>query len=303
MRKSTTSTSRIKNKHKAEREAFAASLFGGLKRREFAMEKKFRNIYKCFPGGKHKALTMSYDDGLMEDARLISIFNEYGIKGTFHLNSGLHENRFPLDEIAEIYAGHEVACHTLTHPTIERCPIEQVAKQILLDRENLEKAVGYPVRGLSYPNGSYSQQIKALLPLLGIRYSRVVGSSENFSLPKDPYEWKATCHHGHRLIELGEQFCGLYKRQYLYLMYVWGHSYEFSRDNSWGLIEDFCKLAGKKEDTWYATNIEIMDYLDACDALRYSADGTFVFNPSFLSVWLEVDGKIIEAKGGEKTEL
>ena len=48
-----------------------------------------RTIYTCFPGGKHKVLTMSYDDGQIHDRRLIEIFNKYGIKGTFHLNSGL----------------------------------------------------------------------------------------------------------------------------------------------------------------------------------------------------------------------
>ncbi len=27
-------------------------------------------VYTCFPGGKHKVLTMSYDDGKLEDRRL-----------------------------------------------------------------------------------------------------------------------------------------------------------------------------------------------------------------------------------------
>ena len=45
-------------------------------------ERKLPTIYTCFPGGKHKVLTMSYDDGKLEDRRLVSIFNKYGIKGT-----------------------------------------------------------------------------------------------------------------------------------------------------------------------------------------------------------------------------
>ena len=45
-------------------------------------------IYQCFPQGKHKALTMSYDDGKEDDRRLVEIFNRYGIRGTFHVNSG-----------------------------------------------------------------------------------------------------------------------------------------------------------------------------------------------------------------------
>mgnify|MGYP000413655474 FL=1 len=115
-------------------------------------ERKLPTIYTCFPGGKHKVLTMSYDDGKLEDRRLVSIFNKYGIKGTFHLNSGLEmDTRIPTSEYQELYKGHEVSCHTLTHPTIARCPMEQVVSQVLDDRKNLEAIMGYPVRGLSYP--------------------------------------------------------------------------------------------------------------------------------------------------------
>ena len=42
-----------------------------------------KTIYICFPGGRHKALTLSYDDGRQEDRRLIGLLNHYGLKGTF----------------------------------------------------------------------------------------------------------------------------------------------------------------------------------------------------------------------------
>ena len=32
-----------------------------------------------------KAVTISYDDGVVFDKKLIDIFNKYGIKGTFNL--------------------------------------------------------------------------------------------------------------------------------------------------------------------------------------------------------------------------
>ena len=56
-------------------------------------------IYTCFPGGKHKVLTMSYDDGRLEDRRLVELFNCYGIRGTFNLNGGLpRPERIPESE-------------------------------------------------------------------------------------------------------------------------------------------------------------------------------------------------------------
>ncbi|MBR0470478.1 MAG: polysaccharide deacetylase family protein [Clostridia bacterium] len=275
------------------------------------MENKrpLKTIYTCFPGGKHKVLTMSYDDGREFDRRLISIFNKYGIKGTFHLNSGLmdvDETRIQLNEVKELYKGHEVSCHTLTHPTIERCPLSQVVQQVIEDRKRLEDACGYPVRGLSYPNGSYSKDIINLLPACGIEYSRVVGSTDDFKFPDNFLEWKSTCHHNHNLMENAQRFADLHKTQYLYMMYVWGHSYEFDYNeggNSFEAIEEFCKFIGGRDDIWYATNIEIVDYMNAAKNLKFTAKGDKVYNPNACSVWLEVDRRHIEVRGGETVEL
>lgn len=262
--------------------------------------------YICFPGGKFKVLTMSYDDGKLEDRRLIEIFNKHGIKGTFHINSGLfaQEIRIKPEEFSTLYNGHEIACHTLTHPTIARCPLSEVIKEIGEDRTNLERIMHHPVQGLSYPNGSYSKEIEALLPGMGIKYSRIVGDSYGFELPDNLYEWKATCHHNHRLLELGEQFASLTKKQYLYMMYVWGHSYEFGRDNNWDVMERFCEMVGNRDDIWYATNIDYVNYMEAAKRLVYAYDSSFVYNPSAMSVWICVNNdNYIEVLGGTQVEL
>lgn len=122
-------------------------------------------IYHCFPKGKYKALTMSYNDGYSEDERLLDIFNRYGVKAIFNLNSGLFQEtynghtRIPKERIAELYKGHEVATHSYTHPTLARCPLVQIAEEILQDRKELEMITGGLVRGLAYPNGSYNGKL------------------------------------------------------------------------------------------------------------------------------------------------
>lgn len=273
-------------------------------------------VYTCFPGGKAKALTMSYDDGKLQDERLVAIFNRYGIKGTFNINYELMRTeqeegkkpqypRLPMDRIKELYKGHEVATHTMTHPTIERCPLVEVAQEILEDRKNLERLTGGLVRGHAYPNGSYSEEIKQLFRQLGIAYGRVVESVPNYALPKDPLEWHPTCHHTDpELMKKAEFFANFQKRQYLKLMYVWGHSYEFDDKDNWDVIEKFCEYMGGREDIWYATNIEIIDYMEAAKNLKFSADNESVYNPSAQSVWLQVDDKkIVEIKGGQFVDL
>ena len=156
-------------------------------------------IYKCFPGGKHKVLTMSYDDGRPEDVRLVALFKKYGIKGTFHLNAGLYDDparlRNPKEQIKELYEGMEIACHTYTHPTIARCPSTEVVKQTITDREALEAIAGYTVRGMSYPNGSYSREVEEAMRVCGIEYARTVWATGKFDMPDNWMCWNPTCHH------------------------------------------------------------------------------------------------------------
>lgn len=269
-------------------------------------------VYTCFPGGLAKALTMSYDDGKVQDKRLLSIFNKYGIKGTFNINYGLMDRpqiagepeRISKTEIHDLYVGHEVATHCLTHPTIARCPLVEVAEEILEDRKGLESLTGQLVRGHAYPNGSYNEEIKALFKQLGIAYGRVVECVADYALPKDPLEWHPTAHHNDpQLMEKAKYFAEFKKSQYLKLMYVWGHSYEFDMKNNWEVIEEFCEYMGGREDIWYATNIEIIDYMEAAKRLQFAADSSIVYNPNAISVWLDVNGTKMEVKGGETLKL
>ena len=263
-------------------------------------------VYTCFPGGKAKALTMSYDDGKVQDRRLIDIFNKYGIKGAFNLNYGQvgERPRMTFEEMEGLYDGHEIATHTMTHPTIERCPLVEVAEELLEDRKGLEKWTGRIIRGHAYPNGSYSEEIKQLYRQLGVAYARVVETVPDFALPKDPLEWHATCHHNDpKLMEYAEFFADFKKSQYLKLMYVWGHSYEFDNNDNWDVIENFCKYMGGRDDIWYATNIEIVDYMADAARLQYTAAGDKVCNPNAQSIWVEVDGRHYEIPAGKTVAL
>ncbi len=269
------------------------------------LEQTLKNSYICFPGGRHKVLTMSYDDGRQEDRRLVELFDRYGIRGTFNLNGGIQgdEKRIPQSEYAALYKNHEIACHTYLHPTIARLPPEQVALEVLRDRLTLERVTGRPVRGLAYPNGSYSRQIMALLPALGIRYARVVPTTGSFAMPEDWYAWAGTCHHNQDLLRRGKDFLALHKTQYLYMMYVWGHSYEFTDYGNWDVMEDFCAMMAGHEDIWYATNIEIAEYMDAAQRLQFTAAGDKVYNPSACTVWVEAGGQKAAVPGGQLVSL
>jgi peptidoglycan/xylan/chitin deacetylase (PgdA/CDA1 family) len=255
-----------------------------------------------YKDGKKHILTMSYDDGPVADRRLVDIFNQYGIRGTFHINSGNLDcpNKIHKDELTALYKNHEVAVHTVSHPNLEKIPLQNAVQEIMQDRQNLEQICGYPVRGMSYPFGAFNEDVLSALKTCGIDYSRTTNSTSNFGNPSNFLTWNPTCHHNTNLIAVAERFLSdfnITRRSNLF--YVWGHSYEFNNDDNWDLIETFCKQVGGHDQVWYATNIEIFDYITAQKNLRLSVDNSLIYNPSAQSVWVNQDGNTIEIKGGE----
>jgi len=273
------------------------------------------NITNLFKGGRKKALTLSYDDGVTQDKRLVSIFNKYALKATFNLNSGIQsENnywinkgktirRMNIEGIEDVYKGHEIAIHSVSHPHLEDLPKEMLITEIFEDRKNLEKIFKYPIRGMAYPYGTYNEKVIEVIENCGIEYSRTVNQHEKFNLPENFLEWHPTCHHTNpRLMEITKSFIENDFRN-MPLLYVWGHSYEFDVDENWELIEEFCEAVSHNNSIWYATNIEIIDYLKALDNLIYSADCGIVHNPTSSSLWISADEKSIKIESGETIKI
>ena len=84
------------------------------------------------------------------------------------------------------------------------------------------------------------------------------------------------------------------------LFYVWGHSYEFELEQNWDLIETFAERVGGCDEIWYATNIEIYDYMMAVSQLRYFADESGVYNPTGQDVWIKVEDTVYEIPAGKQ---
>ena len=87
------------------------------------------------------------------------------------------------------------------------------------------------------------------------------------------------------------------------MFYLWGHSYEFDRNNNWDVIEKFAEFVGNKDDIWYATNGEIYDYLKACEQLEFSADMSLVRNMSCLDIYIDYFGEHKVVPAGKTISL
>ena len=195
---------------------------------------------------------------------------------------------------------HEVAVHAYTHPYLERLSPAQVAYEIIKDRETLEDTFGYIVRGMAYPYGTYSDDVVRVLEDCGIVYSRTTKQTEKFDIPTDWLRMPATCHHKHpRLMELAEKFVSDKKMGKPQLFYVWGHSYEFEQHNNWEVIENFAEYVGGKDDIWYATNIDIYEYIQDFGRLVFSADMRKVKNPTARTLWFQLNKTEFSIAPGE----
>ena len=279
-----------------------------------------RYRFMRFPEGKTKAVTLSYDDGPIFDLPMLDILDRYGIKCTFNLNSiRMTEGRadtVPIEEVKSrmLEKGHEIAVHGEFHRAPGNIrPIETV-RDVLNCRLWLEQTFGMIIRGMAYPDtgithvelGTTYETIRSCLKDLDIAYSRTLGcDNDTFSMPSDWYAWLPTIHHDNpKAIEYAEKFVaydynGYAATRWPRLFYIWGHSYEFDRNNNWDRLETLCQILSGKDDIWYATNIEICDYANAYESLRYSADGTVVYNPTLYTIWFDVDGTLYSIKPGE----
>ncbi len=227
--------------------------------------------------GKLKAITLSYDDGVQQDIKFIELLNKYNLKATFNLNSSLlglpgtlerhgmnvAHNKIKAEDVKDIYQGHEVAVHTLTHPNLTMLEDSVVTRQVEMDRIALSELVGYEVIGMAYPCGGTNNDDRVadvISSTTGVKYSRTITSTHNFELQDNIYRFNPTVYHvdTEKMFELGKKFIEL-KTDKPQLFYIWGHTYEldYGCGTDWNVIEEFFKLISNKGDIYYGTNRDV----------------------------------------------
>ena len=226
---------------------------------------------------KMKAVTFSYDDGVTQDYMLIELFNKYGLKSTFNINSQLLNNKGMLiregkriahykvwrEDLKEIYKDHEVAVHTLTHPNLTELEEAEIIRQVEDDRKALSELVGYDVVGMAYPCGGVNNDDRVAEIIknhTGVKYSRPITDNKNTEKQDNLYRFNPTFYHldFDEMMEFGKKFIES-KPTEKQILYVLGHSYEMDYDTSyWSKLEEFFKLISGKDDIYYGTNREVL---------------------------------------------
>jgi hypothetical protein len=203
--------------------------------------------------------------------------------------------------VASLYRGHEVAVHTVTHPHLDRIPPQAVLTEIIEDRRALEQLVGYPVTGMALPFGTYTDRVLEIAAAAGIRYCRPVATRRDFAPPGDPLRWQPTTHHKGDLLELWTAFTESTREDKLF--FWWGHSYEFAGDDNWELLEEFGTAVTGISNLWHATNMEIIEYLEAYRNLEFAVELSSLRNRSGIPVWLRINNELQRITPGTTLQL
>lgn len=272
---------------------------------------RLREDVMLWPGGRTKCCTLSFDDGTVEDERIAQMLRERGLRATFNLNPGLFgqadqlnqpgctvvHDKLPRERITEVYAGFEIAVHGYTHARLGSVGMPMAAYELVRAKAELETIVHEPVRGLAWPV-SYAErdtaQAAEFARACGFCYGRTTRRTYSCQgIPNDFMAWDAACSFVQpELAGVLEQFAeptepATYREPCL--LYVWGHGYEATGRSAWGTLERMLDTVAGREDTWYATNIEVYDYVQAARSVVYSATGEYLFNPSRTDVWFMID--------------
>lgn len=282
-------------------------------------------IYLRFPGGKPKAFTLSYDDGYIYDLKLADIIERYGMKCTFNIISetitkDCGDEYMTAEQVKSLISrGHEIAVHGVTHTANGLQNVTIGLSECYEARKAVEDTLGIISRGFAYPCsgindftvGTTYERIRGYLRDLGYSYARSDEKSfDSFRIPDDWYDWKPTVHHDSRHVhEYADRFLAKHpdgddgKGGLPRVFHIYGHTNEFERKNNWDHLEALCDKLGNKDDIWYATNLEICDYVEDYQRLKFSLDHTRVYNPSARTLWIYADKRTFAVKPEETVNL
>ena len=233
-------------------------------------------------GKPKKFFTLSLDDGITQDLKVIEILKKYNVTCvSFNINTGLYganwdwvgpaigdptvpHQRFTEEELKTgIYDGYEVLVHTMNHPSLKNYDkrASQIKKEVGRDADNIEELTGVRPVGMAWPGGDteYTDTtIELVLENTDIRFARGTTSTYNFELPEYFMKWMPTCSAiDPQCLTLAQQFIDAECTEDM-LFYVWGHSYEFDLNNGAGYqtFEQLVKMMSEAENVYLVTNTQ-----------------------------------------------
>lgn len=184
-----------------------------------------------------------WDDGDVDDIRLVEILRKHGAKATFNICPGGAQSerrkahdfggqydvyRLSLDEMPQVYEGFCIGGHTMTHPNLPAIDPELAFAELVDCKQAIETHFGQTACGMAYPCGQYDDAVKELVRKAGYLYARTVGNVELTLNAEDPMALHTHCHF------LAATFWDRFEAVKAVDgdFYFWGHTFELMNDDA-----------------------------------------------------------------------
>ncbi|MBQ9642948.1 MAG: polysaccharide deacetylase family protein [Lachnospiraceae bacterium] len=232
-----------------------------------------------------KYFCWNIDDGLEQDKKIIEEFRKDGIAATFNLNAGWFGRRqligrignlgmkdvlesefrpgfhllkyspsyrIPADEVAQVYAGFEIASHGLCHENFKKISDEEAVKSIKENNRLLKEIFGQEIVGFAYPYGAVGPNTEQQLRDAGIKYARTVGGTKDFCRPENPMQLPMTAWHIQKdVMDKIDQFIAAdgEEEDLFFLLFAHGYEFDFNTpESNWEKFYRICdKVAGRDD--------------------------------------------------------
>jgi peptidoglycan/xylan/chitin deacetylase (PgdA/CDA1 family) len=113
-----------------------------------------------YPAGRNVCIT--FDDGCETDLIAAApVLREFGFNATFYLTAGFLGTPGFLNahQVRELDAqGFEIGCHSMTHPYLPDLPDQELKREIVDAKLQIENIVGHRIDHFSCPGGRYDQR-------------------------------------------------------------------------------------------------------------------------------------------------
>ena len=229
-------------------------------------------------GTPKKYFTISFDDGITQDERIIEIYKKYNFKGgTFFIDTGLFganwtwvgqtlgdptltHIRWTEEEFKTgIYDGYDVESHTYDHPSLKNLGPSKVVDEIMTDTENIYNLTGIYPTGMAWPGGDTeytSATIEIVRDRTTAKFARATTSTYKFKLPRYWLKWQPTCGiTDPNLFKYAQKFLDTECTEDM-LFYVWGHGYELDYSKKWEDLDKLIKMMTEAEDVICVSNAD-----------------------------------------------
>jgi peptidoglycan/xylan/chitin deacetylase (PgdA/CDA1 family) len=216
-----------------------------------------------------------WDDGLLDDIRLVEIFRHYGAKATFCLNPGLYKQerslgwmhgdkevwRLSLNELGHVYKGFDIASHSMTHPCLTDLPIDRLWWEINESKTMLESIFNRAVSGFCYPFNAYNNIIKEEVRSAGYVWARGGADTGNIISLDDLFDLRPSCHF------LSENFLKIFHqaRDQNGIFFFWGHSYELMTENMWNKFRKTIEMMATDPEIEWCNISELIHHVQSSE--------------------------------------